>query len=262
MRKIFFILILLSYYPALGFAASVHPLGSLDAHLLPQAQWEFRLGTKYTENRWFPFEGRNTHRHEWQIPKLNLDIGVADNVELNFSYPYIYLDSDHTSGVWDSGDLTVGLKIRLFKEKDERPVLTLNLKTKLPNGDYSKRFSTNETDFFSQFLLAKTWRNLNVFLNGGLGIIGKPNSCNSQDDVFIYGLGVTYTFSPEIKMLADINGWAFSADDNNYATLTFGGQYYLSPAWRLDGGLHFGLSEESENWGLSVGITYIFHWRH
>lgn len=259
-KILYLLLILLSCCPVIGSAASLQPLGSLDAHLLPQGRWEFRLGTKYTQNRWFPFEGRNTHRHEWQMPKLDLGIGVADNVELDLTYPYLYLDSDRTSGDWGSGDLTVGVKIRLIKENWERPVLTLDLSTKLPNGDYSKRFSTNEGDFFSEILLAKTWGNFNIFLNGGLGIIGKPNSCDSQDDVFVYGVGLSYRLFPNTKLLADINGWALSAYDNNYATLTLGGQYFLSPRWRVDGGLHFGLTKESEDWGLSVGITYIFHW--
>ncbi len=259
MNKVYTLLFFL-FCPALLWAETLHPLAGLDAQLLPQNRWELRLGTKYTENRWFPFEERNTHRKEWDIPFLNLDIGVANNVELNFSYPYIYLDSDHTHHSWDSGDLCVGVKIRLWHSEDKTTFLTLNMKTKLPNGDYSNRFSTNEADFFAEGLFSKKWRNLKLFINGGLGIIGNPKSCNSQDDVLSFAVGIRYKFNELLKGLVEINGWTFSAYENNYTVLTFGGQYLFSSHWRLDTGLHIGLTDESEDWGISGGITYIFDW--
>jgi len=130
----------------------------------------------------------------------------------------------------------------------------------LPNGDYEKRFSTNETDFFALALLAKRWHDLNVFLNMGLGIIGNPQVNASQDDVFVYGVGFSYALWPNIDLLTEIQGWAGSNHDNNYAVATMGIQYWYLSHWRLDAGVHVGLNEQSEDWGISMGISYLWEW--
>lgn len=244
--------------PNLVWAEGFYPLAGLDAQLLPKNKWELRVGTKYTQNRWFPFEGHNTHRKELWLPYLGLNIGVAENVELDMEYPYIYLDSERIHSKWDSGDLSVRVKLNILHSPDKSTFFTLNLETKLPNGDYNNRFSTNEADFFAEGLLSKSWGKVKIFLNGGMGIIGKPNSCNSQDDILTFAGGLRYSFSPGFNLLWEISGWAISAYNNNYTTMTVGGQYLLDPHWRLDAGIHVGLNDESEDWGVSAGISYIF----
>ena len=258
MRKL--ILFLILFWPAIAWSETLYPLASLDAHLIPKGQWEFRLGAKYTQDRWFPFERKNTHREELHLPQASLNIGLASNIEIHFDYPYIYLDSDHTDSDWDSGDLTLGVKINLFKDKNNFPAVSLDLSTKLPNGDYENRFSTNETDFFALALMAKRWEDLNLFLNMGLGIIGNPQVNASQDDVFVYSVGFDYTLWPDIDLLTEIQGWAGSNHDNNYAVATMGIQYWYLSHWRFDAGVHVGLNEQSEDWGISIGVSYIWKW--
>jgi hypothetical protein len=252
-----FNLFLILFFPVRGLAETLYPLSSLDAHTLPKGKLEVRLGAKYMEDRWFPFEGKNTNRRELYLPYVSLNVGIADNVEVHFDYPYIFLDSDRTNSDWDSGDITLGVKMNLVKETSKFPALSLDFTTKLPNADYDKRFGTDETDFFIVALLAKRIWNLNIFTNTGLGIIGDPTDTNSQDDVFVYGVGVKYYLLSKLDVVAEINGWGFSSEDNNYSVSTIGAQYQLSSHWRIDTGVHFGLTDESEDWGISLGLTYM-----
>jgi hypothetical protein len=244
-------------FPLMLKAETFFPLAGLDAQVLPKDRWEFRLGAKYTQNRWFPFESQNTHRKELWLPYLSLNIGVAENVELDFNYPYIYLDSDYNHSRWDSGDLSVRIIIRLFSSKTT--FFSLNLETKLPNGDYNTRFSTNEADFFAEGLLTKVWGKLKIFINGGLGLLDNPKYCNSQDDILTFAGGFRYNVIGGLNLVWEVNGWAMSSYNNNYTVMTIGGQYYVSPHWRIDAGIHVGLNDESEDWGISAGLSYMFN---
>ncbi len=56
--------------------------------------------------------------------------------------------------------------------------------------------------------------------------------------------------------MVDVNGWAVSSYGNNYSKATVGLQWQMG-AFRLDFGSRVGLNEQSENWALIGGVTYI-----
>ncbi|HDD43640.1 MAG TPA: hypothetical protein ENG63_02090 [Candidatus Desulfofervidus auxilii] len=257
-RKIIFFLFL--FFPLTIKAEVLYPLASLDAYPLSKGKWELRLGVKYLHDRWFPFERKDTDRRELQLPQIDLNIGIVHNVEIHLSYFYLYQDSKNTGSEWGSGDLNVGIKINLLREDIYIPAFSLDISTKLPNADYEKRLGTDETDFFAKILLTKKWSECKIFFNIGIGILGNPKMYNAQDDIMVYGFGINYKMRPSLKVLGEISGWAFSHKHNNYTVLTLGGQYLLNSSWRIDAGLHFGLTEESEDWGISTGISYLWQW--
>ena len=136
-------------------AANLKPLVTIDACALPKGQVEFRLGGFYSKDRWFPFERRSTDRREAELPSIDLMIGLTDDIEVDLSYSAIYRESERFSWDWDSGDLSIMGKVRIWKETPDIPNISLAVCTKLPNADYNKRFGTDEFDFFSLLLLSK-----------------------------------------------------------------------------------------------------------
>jgi len=239
-------------------AVDLRPLSTIDAHTLPKEQVAFRLGASYSEDKWFPFEGRSTHRHEAELPSADLMIGLADNIEVDFIYSSIYRNSERFSGNWGSGDLTILGKVRIWKETSNIPTISLAVSTKLPNADYNKRFGTNEFDFFALLLLSKYVKKASIFANAGLGILGNPLTANSQDDIFVYAVGFSYPLNRYLIFMVDVSGWAVSSYGNNYSKATVGLQWQMG-VFRLDFGSRVGLNEQSETWGIIGGITYILN---
>ncbi len=237
-------------------AANLRPLTTIDARTLPKGRVAFRFGGSYSEDKWFPFEGRSTHRHEAELPSADLMAGLADNIEADLIYSGIYRNSEHFSWDWGSGDLTIMGKARIWKETSNIPTISLAISTKLPNADYNKRFGTNEFDFFALLLLSKYVKKASIFANAGLGILGNPLTANSQDDIFAYAVGFSYPLNRYLIFMVDVSGWAVSSYGNNYSKATVGLQWQMG-AFRLDFGSRVGLNEQSENWALIGGVTYI-----
>jgi len=240
-------------------AANLRPLVTIDACALPKGQVELRLGGSYIKDRWFPFEGHDTDRREADLPSIDLMIGLTDDIEVDFSYSAIYRESERFSWDYDSGDLSIMGKARLWKETPDIPNITLAVCTKLPNSDYDERFGTDEFDFFSLLLLSKYVKGVSLFANGGLGILGNPKEENDQDDAFVYAVGLGYPLNKNLILLVDVSGWAASDNGkNNYSRVTTGLQWQVG-SFRLDFGARVGLNEKSEDWGVITGATYILN---
>lgn len=239
-------------------AANLKPLVTIDACALPKGQVEFRLGGSYSKDRWFPFERRSTDRREAELPSIDLTIGLTDDIEVDLSYSAIYREFERFSWDWDSGDLSIMGKVRIWKETPDIPNISLAVCTKLPNADYNKRFGTDEFDFFSLLLLSKYVKKVSLFANAGLGILGNPLRTNSQDDIFVYAVGLGYPLNKNLILLVDVSGWAASNYQNNYSRVTTGLQWQVG-SFRLDFGARVGLNEQSEDWGIIIGATYILN---
>ena len=258
-KRINIICLIISFiFMKTSLAKNLRPLYTIDACPLPKRQVEFRLGGSYSEGRWFPFEGHGTHRREAEFPSIDLMIGLAENIEADFNYSIIYRDSDRFNAGWHSGDLSITGKLRIFKETNNTPTISIAISTKLPNSDYKRRFGTDEFDFFSLLLLSKHIKGAYIFANAGLGILGNPLTAHSQDDIFVYATGLGYQLNKSFIFMADVSGWAASNYKNNYSRLTVGIQWQRGP-FRFDFGTRVGLNKQSEDWGILGGITYILN---
>lgn len=252
------LLLPLTVSPAAG--AILEPLGLQDAQLLPKNSAEFRIGTAYYDGLHNLFQKQDLDRRIAELPSLSLNLGLGERVEAQLQYSYLYLREDGQSNDWDSGDLTVGLKVRLWQESLRVPALALRLATKLPNADDEDDFGTDEADIFIDLLATRNFPQFSVYANLGLAILGDPRPANdSQDDAYRYALGIRAPLiDSRLAGLLSIEGMQGDDSINNRCALRGGLQMPLGNLlWDLGGSI--GLSSKSENWGLRTGITIPFN---
>ena len=250
------LLLLLSSSPAL--AGNLEPLGLQDAQLLPKNRAEFRIGLAHYDGPHNLFQPQDLDRRLTELPSLTLNLGLGERVEGQLYYSYLYLREDGQDDKWDSGDLTLGLKVRLWQESLRVPALAIRLATKLPNADNKDDLGTDEADIFIDLLATRNFPFFSTYLNFGLAILGDPRpGSDSQDDAFRYGLGIKAPLmNNRLAGLLSIEGVEDSI--NSRCAIRAGLQLQLSD-WLWDLGGSVGLDNKSEDWSLRTGLTIPFN---
>ncbi len=253
-----FILLLLSASPTL--AATLEPLGLQDAQLLAKNHAEFRIGTSYYEDIHNLFQAQDSNRRLTELPSLTLNFGLGERVEAQLHYSYLHLKKKGQGDKWGTGDLTLGLKVRLWQESLRIPALALRLATKLPNANYNDDFGTDEADIFIDLLATRNYPVFSTYLNLGLAILGDPRPQSSgQDDAFRYGLGIQVPLNDSaLTGLLSLEGMIGDDSINHRSAVRAGLQLALG-SWLWDLGGSIGLDSRSEDWGLRTGLTIPFN---
>ncbi len=251
------LLLLLLSGPAL--AGNLEPLGLQDAQLLPKNHAEFRIGLVYYDGLHNLFQAQDKDRRLTELPSLSLNLGLGERVEGQLLYSYLHLREDGQDDKWGSGDLTLGLKVRLWQESLRVPALALRLATKLPNADDKDDFGTDEADIFIDLLATRNFPLFSTYLNLGLAILGDPRSnSNSQDDAFRYALGIRAPLmNNRLAGLLSVEGMEGDDSLNSRSAMRAGLQLPLGD-WLWDLGGSVGLSSKSEDWSLRTGLTIPF----
>lgn len=241
-----------------SFAENLEPLGMQDAQLLPINHAEFRIGLAYYDGLHNLFQKQDKNRRLAELPSLTLNLGLGERVECQLLYSYLYLREDNQDNKWDSGDLTIGLKMRLWQESLRVPALALRLATKLPNADNKDDFGTDEADIFIDLLATRNFSHFSTYLNLGLAILGDPRpESDSQDDAIRYAVGIKAPLiNNRMAGLLSIEGMEDSI--NNRCAFRAGLQLPLGE-WLWDLGGSVGLASKSEDWGLRTGLTIPFN---
>lgn len=250
---ILFLLLLSS--PAL--AQSLEPLGMQDAQLLPKNHAEFRIGLAYYDGLHNQFQRQDLDRRIAEVPSLSLNLGLGERVEAQLLYSYLHLREDGQGDKWGSGDLTVGLKVRLRQESLRIPALAVRLATKLPNADNEDDLGTDEADIFIDLLAARNFPLFSTYFNLGLAILGDPRpGADSQNDTIRYSLGIKKPLMNNgMAGLLSIEGMEDSI--NNRCAIRAGLQLPVGD-WLWDLGGSVGIASKSEDWGVRTGLTIPF----
>ncbi len=251
---ILFLLLLNS--PAL--AQNLEPLGMQDAQLLPKNHAEFRIGLAYYDGLHNQFQKEDLDRRIAELPSLNLNLGLGERVEAQLLYSYLHLREDGQDDKWGSGDLTVGLKVRLWQESLRVPALAVRLATKLPNADNEDDLGTDEADIFIDLLATRNFPLFSTYFNLGLAILGDPRpGADSQNDTIRYALGVKkQLMNNGLAGLLSIEGMEDSI--NNRCAIRAGLQLPVGN-WLWDLGGSVGIASKSEDWGVRTGLTIPFN---
>jgi hypothetical protein len=240
-------------------AASLEPTGLQDGQLLPKNRAELRVGLSYADGTHNLFQSEDRDRRVFEVPSLTLTLGLAERVEAQLLYSYLHLREDGQGDKWGSGDLTMGLKVRLWQESLRLPAIALRLATKLPNADDKNDFGTDDADVFIEALFTRNYPLFSLFVNTGLAILGNPHSgSSSQHDMIKYGVGVRIpVLEDRLDALVSVEGMEGSYSLNSRGALRAGIQARLGRfTWDLGGSV--GYISKSENWSLRTGLTTYF----
>lgn len=241
-----------------GLASSLEPTGLQDAQLLPKNQAEFRVGASYADGTHNLFRSQDRDRRIMEAPSLTLNLGLAERVEAQLQYSYLHLREKGQEDKWGSGDVTLGVKVRLWQESLRLPAIALRLATKLPNANKEDDFGTDEADIFIDALFTRNYPLFSLHVNAGLAILGHPYSSSGQDDVWRYGVGVRIpVLQDTLDALISVEGMEGDDPVNNRGAIRAGVQTQAGPfTWDLGGSI--GFVNTSEDWSLRTGLSIPF----
>lgn len=247
----------LTLMPSMVAAKSLSPLSTQDANVIEAGSLEARLGVEYSEDLNVAFStNTNRDRDVWNIPTLDLSVGVGKVVEIQAYFDGIYADEEDSNGKYGAGDLELFTKVQL-REEDSMPAFGFRFGTKLPNATNEDTLGTDEFDFSGGLLMSKHLGKVETHFNLGMGILGNPYQNNNQDDVLMYGVGVIIPATDKLNFALEVNGQGCSDDNNDFSHFMAGLQYQTEVC-RFDVGASAGLSDESQDWSVKCGITKTF----
>jgi len=249
--------VLLVASPAL--AAILEPTGLQDGQLLRKNQAEFHIGFSYADDMRNLFQSQDRDRRVIEVPSLTFNLGLAERVEAQLQYSFLHLRENGQGDKFGSGDVTLGLKVRLWQESLRLPAIALRLATKLPNADDEDDFGTDEADIFLDALFTRNYPLFTLYVNAGLAILGDPRPGNDgQDDMFRYGLGVKIpVLENRLAALVSVEGMEGDESVNSRGAFRAGIQAELGRfIWDMGGSV--GYVDKSEDWSVRTGLTTYF----
>ena len=259
-KIIIFVFILnlsLALIQVMATAKTLAPLDTQDANVIEAGSLEARLGFEYLEDLNLAFStDTDRDRDVWNVPTLDLAVGVGKVVEIQAYFEGIHADEKDADSKYGAGDLELFTKIQL-RQEDDMPAFGLRFGTKLPNASNEDALGTDEFDFSGGLLMSKHLGKVETHFNLGMGILGNPHQNSNQDDVLMYGVGVIIPATDNLNFALEVNGQGCSDDNNDFSHFMAGIQYQTD-ALRFDIGAGAGLSDESQDWSIKCGITKTF----
>ena len=201
------------------------------------------------------------------IAEIQIDGGLYNRLAVTSARPaplsnQLDFTGENTS---DIEDIVIGTKVRLVSETPGRPAIGLRFATKLPNASNENGIGTDTTDFYASLLVGKTVQSIRLVGNAGLGILGDPTRGDRQADVLAYGFSVARAVRQGLEVVGEINGRYQPNDDldappgsDTRAAMRFGGRFTHRTV-RIDGGIIVGLTKRDPSFGITAGVTWVFH---
>jgi hypothetical protein len=277
MRRTLVFLAMIAALAAMPAAAQQRPLVTEDPETIGSGNILFEGGFDQQWEIFYPVSGLEGDL--LRVPVLGLSFGLSSIAELQidgglynrlhvtnrFSAPLssmLDFTGDNTS---DFEDITVATKIRVLSETPGRPALGVRFATKLPNASNENGIGTDTTDFYASLLAAKTVQSVRFVGNAGLGILSDPTRGDRQADVLAYGFSVARAIHQGVEVVSEINGRYQPNDDaaappgsDTRAAIRLGGRF-THRTIRIDGGIILGLTSRDPSFGLTAGVTWVFH---
>jgi hypothetical protein len=198
--------------------AQQRPLQTDDPRTIPSGQARLQLGFEYYQNQTFTLSGLEGDLT--RIGELGLFFGAGSRVEFQvtgtllnalnvhrrfpaYDTPNLSFQGDSTSSI---GDFTLATKFALLDEKKRMPALSFRFGVEMPNAGNEPGLGNDQTNFYSDLLIGKSFGRWRTIGNIGLAILGNPTVVSAQKDQLTYGGAVSYELNPRWTFLGELNG--------------------------------------------------------
>lgn len=193
--------------------------------------------------------------HTEQTAPLSLRFAASQRLLLEASLDTVISQTDESgTRMTGVGDTRIGLQVVALKETERHPALAFAYYVKLPSASEEKGLGTGRFDHKFVTLISKKLGSVDMDINGAVLIVGREDASGwitggqgalSFSGEFENGFGLTGELSGQTKDDVQTKGlYALGA-------IT----YKVNRRFRLDGGMRFGLTEDSPRVGVFAGIT-------
>ncbi len=223
---------------------------------IPTQRGTYRLESGLTLNRL----STNHKRTELNV---GLRYGLIQNLELDLEAPLLFV-SNNGQNKNRLGDLLLKTKIRFIKGRVANPLsIAGQMIIKFPTaGKESLLGTTGVVDIGFLAIASKTFSPATAHINFGYYFIGNPESGNKSDQVrYALGLNFNVTDSP-LQLIAEIFGQSDTSSSSPTTpdtSVAMGGfSLRAREDIKIDTTVGFGLNQESPDYIINLGGTYIF----
>lgn len=232
------------------------PFDTLLPWSLDRGQWEFGAGVVVREdvNPVFYADERSTNRDEWRVSVIDAAVGLGSGGEARIQFGVQHFDEEgglEKTGIEDAR-LTFSWQL-----PTERYGSAAHLVVKLPNAGNDERLGTDQIDIFLVGSAGRTSPRWGWAGQLGFGILGSPTDAGVQDDLILFGAAAWMPLgsadTSKVTLFGEISGYAASRFGNDFRIARAG--LRLFRRLPLDLSLRRGLTGESEDWGLELGLT-------
>ena len=251
------------------------PLQTDDPTTLTSGGVRFQLGFEYLQNKTYSLSGLEGDLTRLGVTGLFVGVGPRAEFQVTgtllnalnihrrfpaFDTPNLSFDGDSTTSI---GDFTLATKFALLDEGRRRPALSFRFGVELPNAGNEKGLGNDQTNFYADILLGKSYGRWRTIANFGLAILGNPTTIGSQKDQFTYGGAVSYGLSKRWTLLGEINGrqGPSGPGTDEQAQLRFGARLHTGN-FRWDFAGIAGLRDGDPDSGVVFGASYEFRPLH
>jgi len=201
------------------------------------------------------------------IAEIQIDGGLWNHLRITNRDPsaplagMVTATGDHTN---DVQDIVIGTKIRIIPEGVYSPSWGFRFATRLPNASNESGLGLDTTDYYASVLGAKTINRVRIVGNLGLGILGDPTRGDRQNDVLTYGASFARALTNDLEAVGEVNGHVDVRNGEplpgteSRSIVRLGARYTFGE-WRADGAMLFGLTASDPGFGVTFGVTYVFH---
>lgn len=260
------IAVLLCHLPA---RAQQRPLLTEDPDLVRPGSARIQFGFEFLQDQPFSLSGLEGDLTRVGVLGINFGLGERAqfelrwsardflNIERRFAAPGSAALNFAGNSTSDSGNLQLGMKLKLRHETRLVPALGFRFAVELPNASNESGLGNDTINFFGMIILGKRMGRVHAFSNLGLAIMDRPTQAAEQSDKFIYGVATIVRLNRRLNAVAEVNGRTgnSSVGTEDLAQARFGAQIFAAGLrWDLVG--IAGLTGRDPNSGVAFGVSY------
>jgi len=197
--------------------AQQRPLTTPDAQILPPGSSEIQIGFDFLQDVDFPASGLSGDLTNVAVLRTRTAVGRIVELQMEAAMQQFLSVKQQVVGpipvtltgpnsTRDIADFTFFTKVRLFGEGKHRPALAFRFGYQMPNSNQARGIGLNTTNIFSEIILQKHLRKLNLYGSAGLAILQAPTATFTQNDVLTYGLAFSYPVHRRVTLLGEVAG--------------------------------------------------------
>jgi hypothetical protein len=231
----------------LAFAApsrAARPLDTEDTGTLDPGKFELELGGAFS---------RNPDDKAWSLRAV-LAAGLLSRLEVRFELPVLFLEPDDGKSRAGLSDSIIGAKYRLLDEDSAGLALLGSVILRLPSGDSDRGLGTEGVDVMALGAVSKTVGLLILTGNAGYTFV------TDDRDLDFWALAASgeYRLTNALSLVAEVVGLLSAHHEPDIAFVRGGATYAIRDNIRLDAAVGYGLTHQSPDLLVTVGVTIGF----
>lgn len=229
---------------ASGSAWAGRPLDTEDTGTVEPGKAEMELSLNYAKN---PHDNTGSTLGVFTL-------GVFPRFEARVELPVLLVEPEDDKSQTGIGDTLVGFKYRLLDERAALPALLGSLTLRLPTGDAERGLGSEDVDVGLLGVIGKSFGSLTFFGNLGYTIVTRDEDPN----FWSFNAAVEYRATQAWSLVGEVVSTVGESKAADTVVLRLGNVYALTDRIKLDGAVGFGVTKESPDVIVTVGVTIAF----